>query len=90
MFPPCQDQGSVGTCSSKLVADYGAVVSRTCIKETCADMDLETVVSKKKRDRDQNVLQSWRDRQHLHKFRERKAELAGKGEVTGSAKIICS
>ena len=41
-----QLSASVGTCSRKLVADYGAVVSRTCIKETCADMDRETVVSK--------------------------------------------
>ena len=40
--------GSVGTSSRKLVADYGAVVSRTCIKETCADMDRETAVPKGK------------------------------------------
>ena len=51
--------------------DYDAVASRTCIKETCADMDRETVpsslfgsVSKGKRDRDQNVVQTLRDREN--------------------------
>ena len=85
--PTLSKLGSVGTNSRKLVAEYGAVVSRTCIKETFADMDRETVVpsffdsvSKEKRDRDQNVVQSFRDRQHLHKFLERKAELVVKGE----------
>ena len=50
------------------------------IKETCADIDRETVVSsllgslsKAKRDRDQNVVQILRDRQSLHKILERKA-----------------
>ena len=52
-------------------------------------MDRETVVSsvsKVKRDRDQNVVQTLRDRQNLHKILERKAELAVRGE-NGSAKI---
>ena len=53
-------------CFRKLVVDYGAVVSRACIKETWADMDCETVVLKGKRDQDQNVVQSLRDRQNLH------------------------
>ena len=50
-------------------------------------MDRETVVSnlsglwsKEKRDRDQNVVQTSRDRQNLQKILERKAELAVKGE----------
>ena len=45
---------------------------RCSLKETCADMDRETVVSslvgsvsKEKRDRDQNVVQTSRNRQHL-------------------------
>ena len=67
-----------------MLADRDSVVSRTGIKETCADTDREIVVSslfefvsKGKRDRDLNVV---RDRQHLHKIIERKAELAMKGE----------
>ena len=46
-------------------AECDFVASRTSIKETCADMDRETVVSsffgsvsKGKRDRDQNVVQT--------------------------------
>ena len=70
-----------------MLADCDSVASRTCIKETCADMDRETVVSslrgsvsKEKRDRDQNVVQTFGDRQHLHKILEQKAELAVRGE----------
>ena len=37
-------------------------------------------VSKVKRDRDQNVVQTLKDRQNLHKFLERKAELPVRGE----------
>ena len=51
-------------------------------------MDRETVVSSllgsvskgKERDRDENVVQTLRDRQHLHKILEREAELAVRGE----------
>ena len=50
-------------------------------------MDRETVVpslfgsvSKEKRDRDQNVVQTLRDRQNLRKIIERKSELAANGE----------
>ena len=46
-------------------ADRGPLPSRTGIKESCADMNRETVVSsllgsmsKVKRDRDQNVMQT--------------------------------
>ena len=70
-----------------MLADCDYVASRTSIKETCADMDRETVVSsplqsvsKEKRDRDQNVVQTLRDRQNLNKIFERKAELAVRGE----------
>ena len=58
---------------------------RASIKETCADMDRMAVVSslfesvsKEKRDRDQNVVQTSRDKQNLHKVLERKAEWAVK------------
>ena len=61
----------------RLSADYDSVASRSGIKETCADMDRETVVSslfesvsKEKRDRDQNVVQTSRDKQNLHKILE--------------------
>ena len=69
-----------------MLADRDSGVGRTGIKEICADMDRETVVSsvcesvsKVKRDRDQNFVQTLRDRQHLHKILERKAELAVRG-----------
>ena len=46
-----------------MFADRDSVVGRTSIKETCADMDRETVisslfesVSREKRDRDPNVV----------------------------------
>ena len=79
--------GSSGTSHRKLSADYDSVANRTSIKETCADMDRETVVSsllgsvsKEERDRDQNVVQTLRDRQNLHKILERKVELAVRGD----------
>ena len=87
--------GSLGAGFRKLSGDYDSVASRTSIKETCADMDRETVVSslfvsvsKEKRDRDQNVVQTLRDRQNLHKILERKAEVAVRGEKL--AKVIRS
>ena len=46
-------------------------------------MDRETVVSSlfvSKRDRDQNVVQTLKDRQNLHTILERKAEFAVRGE----------
>ena len=72
IVPTLSRLGSVGTCFRKLVAHYGAVVSRTCTKETYADMDRETIVSKEKRDRDQNVVQTLKDRRNLHKILGRK------------------
>ena len=75
-------------------ADSVSLPSRTCIKETCADMDRETVVSsllgsmsKEKRDRDQNVVQTLRDIQHLHKILDRKAELAVRGEKLAQQRL---
>ena len=65
-------------------ADYDSVASLTGI---CADTDRETVVSsplgsvsKVKRDRDQNFVQTLRDRQNLLNIFERKAELAARKE----------
>ena len=79
--------GSFGTGFTKVLADYDSVACRTGIKETCADMDRQTVVSslfesvsKETRDRDQNVVQTSRDRQNLHQFLERKAESAVRKE----------
>ena len=66
-----------------MLADCDSVASRTCIKETCADMDRETAVSsvlvsvlEERRDRDQNVAPTLRDRQNFHKVLERDAESA--------------
>ena len=57
-------------------------------------MDRETVVSslfgsvsKGKRDRDQNDVQTSRDRQHLHKILERRAELAVRGEELAQQRL---
>ena len=47
-------------------------------------------VSKEKRDRDQNVVQTSRDKQKLHKILERRAGLAVRGEKNGPAKITRS
>ena len=78
---------SSGTSSRRLIADCDSVASWTSIKETCAEMDRETVVSslfesvsKGKRDRDQNVVQTLKDRQNLDKILEQIAELAVRGE----------
>ena len=77
--PTSLNQGSLRTRHRVLSADYDSVANRTSIKETCADMNRATVVSsffgsvsKGKRDRDQNVVQTLRDRQHLQKILERK------------------
>ena len=78
-----------------MLADCDTVASLTSIKETCADMDRETVVSsflgsvpKGKRDRDQNVVQTLRrDRQNFHKILKRKAELAVRGEKRAQLRL---
>ena len=77
-----------------LLADRDSVVGRTSVKETCADMDRETVVSslfdsvsRVKRDRDQNVVQTLRDRRNLHKILERKADFAVNGEKLAQQRL---
>ena len=67
--------------------DYELVDSHNSIQKTGADPDTETVVStlvrsesKGQRDRDQNVVQSLRDRENLHKILERKTEMAVREE----------
>ena len=57
--PTLSKLGASGTGLTKVLADRDSVVGRTGIKETCADMDRDTVVSslfeplsKGKRDRD--------------------------------------
>ena len=69
---------SLGTSLTKVSADYDSVASLTGIKETCADVDRETVVSNLFGS--QNVVQTLKDRQNLHNIFERKAELAVRGE----------
>ena len=77
-----------------MLADYDSVDSRTSTRETCADIDRETVVSilfgsvsNWKRDRDQNVVQPFGDRQILHIILERKAALAVRGEKLAQQKL---
>ena len=88
------DRETVVSTVSSLLADYDSVDSRNSIREICADMDRETVVStlfssesEGKRDRDQNVVQSSRDSENLHKILERKAELAVGGEKMAQQKF---
>ena len=82
--------GSFETGFTKVSADYGSGASRTGIKKTCADMDRETVVSslsgsvsREKRDGDQNVVRTLRDKQNLLQ----KAELAVRGENSAQQKL---
>ena len=90
--PTVSKLGSLGKSFTQVLADFHSVDSRTSIRETCADMDREAVVStlfgsvsKEKRDRDQNVVQSSRDRQNLHT--ERNAEVAVRGEELAQQKL---
>ena len=96
-IPTLSKLGELGTSLTKVMANRDFVVEQYSNKETCADMDRETVVSslfdsvsRGKRDRDQNVVQTLRDRQNLHKILERKAELAVKGEQLAQQKNIRS
>ena len=50
-------------------------------------MSVEESVSREKRHRDLNVVQTLQDRHNLHKFLERKAELAVRGEKVSSEKF---
>ena len=75
--------GALETGLTKVLADRDSDVGRDGIKGTGAEMDREIVdsglfesVSKEKRDRDLNVVQTSRDRLILHRILERKAELA--------------
>ena len=81
------ESDAVDTSSRKLAADYDSVASQTRSRTLAADVDHETSVrsvfesvSKEKKDRDFNVVQTLRDRQNLHKNLERKAESAARGE----------
>ena len=85
--PTVSKLGSLGNSLTQVLAVF--FVLWTVVQapgETCADMDRETVVStllgsvsKEKRDRDQDVVPSSRDRHNLHKILERSAELAVRG-----------
>ena len=78
-----QQQAGFPPCRNKVLAECDYVLGRTSIKETCADRDRETLVSslfesvsREKKDRDQNVVQTLRDWQNLHRILQRKAGLA--------------
>ena len=85
----------MGTNSRKLVADYDSVACRTSSWKLAADVDHETnvpnvfeSVSWEQRDRDLHVVHSLKDRQSLHKFLERKAEFAVRGEKLAQQRSI--
>ena len=74
-------------------ADYESVDNRNGIQETGANVDRESVLSalfrsesKEKRDRDQNVLRTLRDREN-HKILERKVDLVVRGERMAQQKL---
>ena len=61
------------TSSRKLAADYASVASQTSSRKLAADVDHETIVpsvfesvSRRKKDRDLNVVQTLKDIQNLH------------------------
>ena len=72
----------------------GHVSGRPGLQETGAVSERESVVStifssqsKEKRDRDQNVVHSFRDRENLHKILERKVDSAVRGERMAQQKL---
>ena len=84
---------SFGNSLWKQLADYETVDSRNSLKETCADLDTETVVStsfrsesKGKRGRDRNVVQPLKARENIHRILERRAELSVRGEKMAQQK----
>ena len=92
--PTVSKPGSLGNSLTKVLPDYDSVDSRNIIRENCADLEKETVLStlfwsesKGKRDRDQNVEQSLRDRENFRKILARKAELAVRGEKLAQHKL---
>ena len=85
--------GSLGASLWRQWRDYESVDSRASIQETGADVDGESVVptifnsqSKGKRDRDQNVVRSLKDRKSP-KTRERKVDSAIRGESMAQQKL---
>ena len=87
--------GSSGNSFWKQMAVYESVDSRDGIQETGANLERESVVStlfrsqsKGKRDRDQNVVHSLRDRENLHKILERKVDLAVRGATMAQQQLF--
>ena len=76
-FPPCRDLGHQEIASGNSWQFMNRFDSRNSIRETDSFFKSE---SKGKRDRDQNVVQSLKDRGNLPTILERKAELAVRGE----------
>ena len=96
--PTVSKQGPLGNSLWKQLADSDSVDIRNSIKETCADLDRETVVPtlftpepKGKRDRDQNIVQSLRamseDMENLEQILDWKAELAVRGEEPAQQRL---
>ena len=92
---PVSKLGSLGNSPTDVLADYDSVDNLNSSRETCADLDRETIFStlfmsesKGKKDRDQNVLQSLRDMANVHKILERKAELAVRREKMAQQKLF--
>ena len=99
-FPLYRNQAHRGLASRRCWADRVSVAGSTSNKETCADMDRETVfpslfksVSKEKRDRDLNVVQTLREREREAKSSQNpwtENRICCERRKTGSAKIIRS
>ena len=87
--------GSLGDSLWKQWRDHESVDSGAGIQETGANVDRQSVVptifssqSKGKRDRDQNVVHSLRERANLWKILQRKADLAVRAEKMAQQKFF--
>ena len=83
--------GSLRNSFWKQWRDHESVDSRNGIQETGANLVVSTIFSsqsKGKRDRDQNVVQSLRDRENLHKILDRKVDSAVRGERMAQQKLL--
>ena len=87
--------GSLGACLWKQWRDHELVDSRIRIQETCANLDREccsnsfqfTVKGEDEIEITNNVVHSFREREHLHKIHERKFDSAVRGELMAQRKL---
>ena len=81
--------GSLGASLWKQWRDHESVGSHAGIQETGANVDRESVVPNifRERDRGQNVVQSFRDRENLQKILERTVDSAVRGERMAQQKL---